>query len=75
VRYDIRVAPHSGGQETRFELEQDEPLKEDDPIRQFSMVYRVKRVQPLDPSESDEFDAIVEAEWVAGPAEFGFRSH
>jgi hypothetical protein len=30
------------------------------------MVYRVKRVRQLDPSESGEFDAIVEAEWVSG---------
>jgi hypothetical protein len=73
MRYEVRVAPHSGGEATRFELEQDEPLKEDDPIREFSMVYRVKSVQPLDPSESNEFDAIVEAEWVAGPAQVGFR--
>jgi hypothetical protein len=35
------------------------------------MVYRVKRVQQLGPSESGEVDAIVEAEWVAGPAESG----
>ena len=67
-------APHSGGEASRFELEQDEPLRVDDPIRQFSMVYRVKSVQPLEPSESDEFDAIVEAEWVAGPGEAGYRS-
>jgi len=38
------------------------------------MVYRVKSVRPLALSESDEFDAIVEAEWVAGPAQAGFRS-
>jgi hypothetical protein len=74
VRYEVRVAAHSGGEATRFELEQDEPLKEDDAIRQFSMLYRVKRVQPLDLSESDEFDAIVEAEWAAGPAQAGFRA-
>jgi hypothetical protein len=40
-------------------------LKEDDPIRQFSMVYRVRRVLPGE----DDFDAIVEADWVAGPAQ------
>jgi hypothetical protein len=39
------------------------------------MVYRVKRVQPLDVSESDEFDAIVEAEWAAGPAQAEFRDN
>jgi hypothetical protein len=73
MRYEVRVAAHGEAEASRFELERDEPLKEDDPITQFSMVYRVKRVQPLDPSESDEFDAIIEAEWVAGPAQAGYR--
>jgi hypothetical protein len=72
VRYEVHVPAHGEAEASRFELEQDEPLKEGDPIRQFSMVYRVTRVQPLDPSESDEFDAIVEADWVAGPAESGY---
>jgi hypothetical protein len=63
--HDVRVAPHSGGEATRFEPDREEPLKEGDPIRQLSMVYRVKRILP----GSDDFDAIVEAEWVAGPAQ------
>ena len=57
MRYDVHVAPHSGGEATRFEHEQDEPLKERDYIRPGTMVYLVKSVRPLSPSESDEFDA------------------
>jgi hypothetical protein len=72
MRYDVRVAPRGDAEASRFELERDEPLKEDDPIHQFSMVYRVVSIRPLDPSESDEFDAVIEAEWVAGPAQSGF---
>jgi hypothetical protein len=74
MRYDIHVAAHSGGQETRFEYERDERLEVGDSIRQFSMVYRVTRVQPLGPSESDDFDAVIEAEWLAGPAQAEFVS-
>lgn len=69
MRYDVRVAPQSGGEASRFEHEQDEPLTEGDFIPAFSMSYRVTSLVPLGPSDSEEFDAIVEAERVAGPAE------
>jgi hypothetical protein len=71
MRYDVHVAAHSGGEATRFELERgdDEQLQEGDFIRSLSMSYRVVSIRPLDPSESDEFDAIVHAEWAVGPAE------
>ena len=69
MRYDVRVAPKTGGEASRFEHEQDEPVAEGDFIQAFSMRYRVTSVVPLGPSESDEFDAIVEAEREAGPAE------
>ena len=69
MRYDVRVAPHSGGEASRFEHEQDNPVAEGEVIRAFSISYRVTSVVPLGPSENDEFDAIVEAERVAGPAE------
>jgi hypothetical protein len=36
------------------------------------MVYRVKKITELSPAESDNFDAGVEAEWGAGPAESGY---
>jgi len=72
MRYDVRVA-HSGGEASRFEHEQDEAVAEGEFIRAFSMSYRVTSVVPLGPSESDEFDAIVEAERVAGPAEATLR--
>jgi hypothetical protein len=73
MRYDARVAPHSGGEASRFEHEQDEPVAEGEFIRAFSMSYRVTSVVPLGPPESDELDAIVEAERVAGPEEPAFR--
>lgn len=73
MRYDVRVAPHSGGEASRFEHEQDEPLTEGDFIQAFSTSHRVTSVVPLGPSESDEFDAIVEAEQVAEPAEATFK--
>ena len=73
MRYDVRVAPHSGGEASRFEHEQDEPLTEGDVIGAFSMSYRVTSVVPLGPSENDEFDAILEAERVAAPAEATFK--
>jgi hypothetical protein len=69
MRYDVRVAPQSGGEASRLKHEQDEPLTEGDFIQALSTSYRVTSVVPLGPSESDEFDAIVEAELVAGSAE------
>jgi hypothetical protein len=56
---------------SRFEWEQDEPLAVDDPIHPTGMGYRVMNIRPLAAEESDEFDAIVEVRWVAGPPEFG----
>jgi hypothetical protein len=73
MRYDVRVAPHSGGEASRFEHEQDEPLTEGDFIQAFSGSHRVTSVVALGPSESGELDAIVEAEKVAGPAEVTFK--
>lgn len=70
--YEVHVAPHSGGQAGRFDHEQEEPLKAGDFIRPGTMVYRVESVRPLDPSESDEFDARVEAVWQAGPAQASY---
>jgi hypothetical protein len=69
MRYEVHVAAHSGGQPTRFKHKSEDQLKEGDPIQVPGMTYRVMHVRPLDPSESDEFDAVVEAEWVAGPAQ------
>ena len=66
--YDVRVAPHSGGEDGRFELERDEPLKAGELFTQVSMIYKVVRVRALPPSEGD-FDAVAEVEWAAGPAE------
>jgi len=68
MRYDVRVSDGS-----RFELEQDEELKIGDTLQQFSMVYKVKAIRPLSVEESDEFDAIAEVDWRAGPAQSGFN--
>lgn len=68
VRYDVRVSDGS-----RFELERDEPLAVGDFLQQFSMVYEVKEIRPLSVEESDEFDAIAEVEWRAGPAQAAFN--
>ena len=65
VLYEVRVAPHSGGGETRFEFEQAEPVKEGDYIPRLNMVYQATRVLP----GHGAFDAVVEAEWRAGPAQ------
>ena len=71
MRYDVHVAPHQGGQETRFEHEQDEPLEEGDFITT-NVSYRVERVRPCG-DDNDQFDAIVEAIWAAGPAQASFH--
>jgi hypothetical protein len=65
VRYEVRVAPHSGGGEGRFELERDDPLKGGDLLRQGDVLYEVIRVLP----GHDVFDAVVDAEWRGGPAQ------
>jgi hypothetical protein len=66
VRFEVRVSDGS-----RFKLEQDEELKVGGTLHQFSMVYKVKAIRPLSVEESDEFDAIAEVDWLAGPAQFG----
>jgi hypothetical protein len=68
MRYDVHVAAHHGGDEGRFEHEQDEPLEEGGFIRVTNMVYRVDRITPCG-ADNAEFDAIVEAVWAAGPAQ------
>jgi hypothetical protein len=72
MRYEVRVAANGGAQESRFELEQDEPLAVGDMLRQFSMVYQVTGIQPLSVDESEDFNAIIHAEWRAGPAQAGY---
>jgi hypothetical protein len=69
VRYDVRVADG-----TRFEHEQDKPLKPGDFISPPGMSYQVTSIRELEPAESDEFDAIAEVEWRAGPVQAG-RQH
>lgn len=66
MRYDVRV---SGG--SRFEFERDKPLVVGEMLQQFNVIYRVKAVRPLGIEESEEFDAIAEVEWRAGPAQVG----
>jgi hypothetical protein len=68
VRYDVQVSDGS-----RFDLERDEPLAVGEMLGQFSMVYEVKAIRPLSVEESEEFDAVVDVEWRAGPAEAGFN--
>jgi hypothetical protein len=69
MRYDVRVRPHSGGQGGRFEHEQDEPLEKGAILNPGGMVYRVVSVLP---GEAD-FDAVIDAEWLAGPAQGEYR--
>jgi hypothetical protein len=69
VRYDVRVLDRGG----RFEHEQDEPLAAGDTIGLQTMIYRVVSIRPLADNESDEFDAIAEVRWLAGPAEAGYH--
>jgi hypothetical protein len=61
VRYEVRVTNRAG----RFEIERDEPLAVGDRISAGSMVYKVVRLLP----GSGGFDAVVEVEWVMGPAQ------
>jgi hypothetical protein len=65
MRYEVRLK-NPNGRESRFELERDEELKAGDTIGQGTMIYKVVRILP----DSDESDAVVEAEWLAGPAQF-----
>lgn len=59
-------AMHSGADESRFELKGDEPLKPGDFISTGTMSYIVLRILP---DASGQYDAIVEAQWIAGPAQ------
>ncbi len=66
--YEVHATTQIGG-ESIFEFSQDEPLKPGDFINPGSMVYQALRVLPDD---SDRYDGIVEAQWVAGPAQAGY---
>lgn len=66
MRYEVRVL-HPDDIESRFELERDEPLAVGDIIIEGSMAYKATSLQP----GTGEFDAVIVAEWFAGPAEFG----
>jgi hypothetical protein len=70
VLYEVRVAPHSGGDETRFELERDEPVNEGDLLPRPNMLYQAIRVLP----GYDKFDGVIEAEWRGGPAQAWYQS-
>jgi hypothetical protein len=65
MRYDVRVL----GRGSRFELERDEPLVVGEMLQQFTMLYEVQGIRPLSTDESEEFDAVAEVEWRAGPAQ------
>jgi hypothetical protein len=67
VRYEVRVEATGGGEETRFELERDEPLIEGQTFAQLSMVYKVLQILP----GHGDFDAVVKAIWQAGPGQSG----
>lgn len=62
VRYDVRV---SDG--TRFELERDKPLAEDDLFTRGTVTYKVRLI--IEP-EPRYFDAIAEVDQVGGPGKF-----
>jgi len=64
MRYDIHVAPHHGSDRTRFEHQQEEPLRVGTLFSTLDMTYEVVRVRP----GRDGFDRVLEAEWRAGPA-------
>jgi hypothetical protein len=38
-------------------------------LQQFTMLYEVQGIRPLSTDESEEFDAVAEVEWRAGPAQ------
>jgi hypothetical protein len=61
MRYVVRV---SDGR--RFELTQYEPIVEGQVLRHEKSTFKVEGVHELPPGESDDFDAVVEAVWVAG---------
>jgi hypothetical protein len=63
VRWHVRVAPHSGGEGGQFELDLDEAPPVGAVLGRGSMVYEVVGVHP------DE--ALIEAEWRAGPGQYG----
>lgn len=62
MRYDVRV---SDG--TRFELERDKPLAEDDLFTRGTVTYKVRVI--IEP-EPRYFDAIAEVDQVGGPGKF-----
>jgi hypothetical protein len=66
--YDVRVTL-PGGSPSRFEYEHDDALKVGSFFNPGTMVYKVMRILP---DETDRFDAVVEADWMAGPAQAQF---
>jgi len=72
MRYDVRVT-NADGSKGQFDVEQDEPLEVDSPLHLTNMVYRVRSVTPSS-DDDDQYDAVVHADWAAGPAQAGFRS-
>jgi hypothetical protein len=69
MRYDVYIAAHHGGQPTRLEHDTDEDLQPSHYIDADGITYQVVSVRPLSPDENDDFDAIVEANWCAGPTQ------
>ena len=60
---------HPGGRPTRLEHDTAKELKPSHYIDADGMTYQVVSVRPLGPEESDDFDAIVEVNWCAGPTQ------
>jgi len=59
-RYQVR-----GDDGATFPMEQDEPVVVDQILRPHAAMYKVLGVLP---AKSHEYDGIVEARWLAGPA-------
>jgi hypothetical protein len=68
--YEVRVK-NPDGSESRFELKRNEAIELGDVITQGTTRYMATRVLP---DESDRFDAVVEAQWFAGPVQHLGRS-
>jgi hypothetical protein len=68
VVYKVRVT-NPDGSKSSFDFTAGEPLRTGDFINPGTMVYKVVRILP---DESVQYDAVIEAEWAAGPAGAGF---